>query len=75
LDRANFIRPDYHNFGIGIQMINHAKNISQKMGIRNLLIFAATFAIEFYDKIGADFLYDSKSSIPDRLIPFYDLKI
>jgi maltose O-acetyltransferase len=70
-----FIRPDYHNFGIGKQMINHAKTISEKMGIRNLLIFVDPFAKGFYDKIGANFLYDSKSSIPDRLIPVYDLKI
>lgn len=55
-------------------MINRAKNISEKMGIRNLLIFFDPFAKGFYDKIGVNFLYDSKSSIPDRLIPVYDLK-
>lgn len=70
-----FIKPDYHGFGIGKQMINHAKNISDKIGIQNLLIFVDPFAKGFYEKIGAKFLYDSKSSIPDRLIPVYELKI
>ena len=70
-----FIRPDYHKFGIGRQLINHAKVISKKMGIQNLLIFVDPHAKGFYDKIGAKFLYDSKSSIPGRLIPIYDLKI
>ena len=70
-----FIRPDYHRAGIGKQLINHAKNISEKIGIQNLLIFVDPFAKGFYDKMGADFLYNSKSSIPDRLIPVYKLII
>lgn len=70
-----FIRPDYLRFGIGRQLIDHAKNLSKKMGINNLLIFVDPYARGFYDKIGAKFLYDSKSSIPNRLISVYDLKI
>lgn len=70
-----FIQPDYHGFGIGKRMINHAKNISQNSGIHNLLIFVDPFAKGFYDRIGAVFLYDSNSSIPDRLIPVYSLII
>jgi GNAT superfamily N-acetyltransferase len=70
-----FIKPDYHKFGIGRLMIDHAKMISKTMGISNLLIFVDPFAKGFYDKIGADYQYDSKSSIPGRLIPVYNLKI
>ncbi len=70
-----FIRPNFHKFGIGRQLIEHAKLISKDMKIDNLLIFVDPFAAGFYDKIGAKFLYDSKSSIPDRLIPVYDLKV
>ncbi|MCG6191465.1 GNAT family N-acetyltransferase [Maribellus maritimus] len=70
-----FIRPDFHKFGIGRQLIKHAKMISKDMKIDNLLIFVDPFAAGFYDKIGAKFLYNSKSSIPDRLIPVYDLKV
>lgn len=69
-----FIIPDFHKFGIGRILINHAKEISKNKGIDNLLIFVDPFAKGFYDKIGAEFLYDSKSSIPDRLIPVYELK-
>jgi maltose O-acetyltransferase len=70
-----FIKPEFHRFGIGRLMINHAKEISKKNRISNLLIFVDPFAKEFYDKIGADYQYDSKSSIPGRLIPVYDLKV
>ena len=70
-----FIKPDYHKFGIGKIMINHAKDISRDFGISDLMIFVDPFAKGFYDKIGADYLYDSKSSIPDRLIPVYRLKV
>jgi maltose O-acetyltransferase len=70
-----FIKPDYHKKGVGQIMINHAKHISKDLGIINLMIFVDPFAKGFYEKIGADYLYDSKSSIPDRLIPVYKLKI
>ena len=70
-----FIRPEYHKFGIGRLMIDHAKKISENNGIDNLLIFVDPYAKGFYAKIGADYLYDSKSSIPGRLIPLYDLKV
>jgi maltose O-acetyltransferase len=70
-----FIRPEYHNFGIGRLMIGHAKRILENKGIDNLLIFVDPYAKGFYDKIGADYLYDSKSSIANRLIPVYNFKI
>ena len=70
-----FIRPGYFEFGIGRQLINHAKNLSRNMGIKKLLVFVDPYARGFYDKVGANFLYNSKSSIPGRLIPVYDLKI
>ena len=70
-----FIRPEYHKFGIGRLMIDHAKKISRNKGIGSLLIFVDPYAKGFYDKIGADNLYDSKSSIPGRLIPVYALKV
>lgn len=70
-----FILPHYHHMGIGRKMIEHVKLISNERGITNLLIFVDPFARGFYDKAGADYLYDTKSSIPNRLIPVYDLKI
>jgi len=70
-----FLRPEYHKMGIGRAMIEHAKAISKNNDISNLMIFSDPFAKGLYDKIGADFLYNSKSSIPDRLIPVYKLVI
>ena len=70
-----FIKPEYHKQGIGVLLINHAKQVSKDMGISDLLIFVDPYAKGFYDKVGADYLYDSKSSIPNRMIPIYGLKI
>lgn len=70
-----FIIPEYHNNGIGRLMVNHAKMISKNKGIPTLLIFSDPFAKGFYEKIGAGFLYDSKSSIPGRLIPVFEIKV
>lgn len=69
-----FISPEYHRRGMGRMLTDHAKQIAKGKGIDALLIFVDPFAKGFYDKIGADFLYDSKSSIPGRMIPVYRLK-
>ena len=70
-----FIKPEYHKLGIGVLLINHAKQVSLDLGITDLLIFVDPYAKGFYDKIGAEYLYDSKSSIACRMIPVYSLKI
>ena len=70
-----FIKPAYHALGIGMLLINHAKQVSRDSGITELLIFADPNAKGFYDKVGAEYLYESKSSIPGRMIPVYGLKI
>ena len=70
-----FIKPEYHKQGIGVLMINHAKQVSRDSGIRDLFIFVDPYAKGFYDKVGAEYLYDSKSSIPGRMIPVYGLRI
>lgn len=68
-----FIKPAYHQKGYGRKLINHAKKISNSTGITQLLIFVDPNATGFYEKIGAKFLYNSKSSIPGRMIPVYFL--
>ena len=70
-----FIKPAYHKLGIGMLLMNHAKKISRDSGISDLLIFADPNAKGFYDKAGAEYLYESKSSIPGRTVPVYGLKI
>lgn len=69
-----FIRPEFHHQGIGRVLTDHALQIARSKGFDALLIFVDPYAKGFYDKIGADFLYDSKSSIPGRMIPIYRLK-
>ena len=68
-----FILPEYHKKGVGSMLINHAKEQCRQKKLNELFIFVDPFARGFYDKIGAEFLYDSKSSISDRLIPVYAL--
>ena len=70
-----FIKPEYHKLGIGVLLINHAKQVSLDLGITDLLIFVDPYAKGFYDKVGAEYLYDSKSSIPGRMIAIYRLNI
>ena len=70
-----FIKPEYHKLGVGTLMMNHAKQVSRDLGITDLLIFVDPHAKGFYDKVGAAYLYDSKSSIPGRMIPVYGLRI
>ena len=70
-----FVKPEYHKLGIGTLMMNHAKQVSRDLGIPELFIFVDPYAKGFYDKVGAAYLYDSKSSIPGRMIPVYGLRI
>ena len=70
-----FILPAFHHLGIGRLMMNHVRETSRSMGIAQLLIFVDPFAKGFYDKVDAGFLYNSKSSIPGRLIPVYELNV
>lgn len=69
-----FIRPEYHQQGLGRLLMQHAKQLAEDKGISELFVFADPFAKGFYEKIGAAYLYDSKSSIPGRMIPVYRLK-
>ena len=68
-----FILPEFHKMGIGSKLIQHVKDICVEKGIQKLLIFVDPNAKGFYDSIGARFKYESKSSIPNRLIPVYEL--
>jgi maltose O-acetyltransferase len=70
-----FILPAFHHQGFGRMLMDHVKATSRNMGVAQLLIFVDPFAKGFYDKVGADFLYDSKSSILGRLIPVYELNV
>jgi maltose O-acetyltransferase len=70
-----FIHPEFHHLGIGRKMIHHLQQNAPVHEIEKLLIFVEPFARGFYEKMRAEFLYMSKSSIPARWIPVYELKI
>ena len=70
-----FIKPVYHKSGIGRQLIHHARKIASDKKIEKLLVFVDPFARGFYDKIGANYIKDSQSSIEERTIPMYELNI
>jgi GNAT superfamily N-acetyltransferase len=70
-----FIHPEFHHLGIGRKMIRHLRQNAPAHEIEKLLIFVEPFARGFYEKIGAEFLYMSNSSIPGRWIPVYELRI
>ncbi len=70
-----FVLPKVMYSGIGRKLLNHAMNECHKVHCKQLSIFVDPFARGFYDKMGAQFLYDSPSSIPGRTIPVYRLAI
>ena len=70
-----FILPQYHKRGIGRKLINHLLDIAKTKNIKEILIFVDPYAKGFYEKTGAIFAYNSKSSIPGRTIPVYKLKV
>jgi maltose O-acetyltransferase len=70
-----FILPEFHHLGIGRELIRHIRHLAPTHEIEKLLIFVDPFARGFYDKIGAEFRYISKSTIPNRFIPVYELTI
>lgn len=70
-----FILPEYHKLGIGGLLMDHLKAALILEGKNRVYIFVDPFASGFYNKLGAKFLYESKSSIPNRLIPVYEWRI
>lgn len=70
-----FIRPEYHHMGFGTKMIQHLQKACIKNNIPHLIVFVDPNATGFYEKMGANYLIDLPSSIPNRNIPVYTLPI
>ena len=70
-----FIYPEYITKGVGSVLIEHMKSYCRVNDIRLLTVFVDPFAEGFYKKIGASFKYLSKSNIPDREIPVYEIQV
>lgn len=70
-----FLLPQFHKQGFGRGMVHHALQTLAGLGEKSCFIFVDPFASGFYEKIGAQFLYDSPSSISGRTIPVYQLAL
>ena len=68
-----YIDPRYLYKGLGTKLLDFTREFCCEKGISKLRIFTEPFAKGFYEKSGAEFLYDSPSSIPGRNIPVYCL--
>ena len=70
-----FILPEYHKQGIGKALIDHSKETLSSHNAKECFIFVDPYAKGFYEKLGAEFLYHSPSSIENREIPIYRIHI
>jgi GNAT superfamily N-acetyltransferase len=68
-----FIVPQYQKMGIGTLFMEHLKTICSEMGTTVIRIFVDPNAAGFYEKMGSVKIRSSKSSIPGREIPVYQL--
>lgn len=70
-----FIRPEFIGKGIGTQLIKDLIKTGKELEIEKVYIFSDPYAKGFYDKIGADYIKESPSSIDGRTVSLYELKI
>jgi len=70
-----FILPKFIGKRIGSELIDYAKKICRKSGVRMLYIFSDPYAKGFYDKIGARYIQESPSSIAGRTVSLFELDI
>jgi len=69
-----FVVPERIKTGIGTALIDHALQICQNKGIRNLKIFADPYSSGFYERRGAQKIREADSTIPGRTIPVYQIE-
>lgn len=70
-----FVLPEAMGQGIGRRLTQHAIDHCIGMGWDSLFILADPNARGFYDKMGAIYLRETPSSIPDRTVSFYALAV
>jgi GNAT superfamily N-acetyltransferase len=68
-----FIIPQFQKLGIGSLFMKHLTSFCSEKRITLLRIFVDPNAAGFYEKMGAKKIRSSKSSIPGREIPVYQL--
>lgn len=69
-----FVYPNFQHRGIGKQLVDFLLNHCTKRNIAEVFIFVDPNAVGFYEKLGAEFVRMSDSSIPGRQLPIYRLK-
>ena len=70
-----FISPTDIRKGIGTKLMEHVRKTCSDRGISRLMVFSDPFSKGFYERIGANYLYDSASSIEGRTIPVFEIEI
>lgn len=70
-----FIHPKWIGKGIGNQMMHHLLTRCKENGIEKFCFYADPNATGFYEKYGGQMIGAYPSSIPERLLPLYELKI
>jgi maltose O-acetyltransferase len=70
-----FIRPEFIRKGIGTQLIRDVQKTCKELGIKRIYIFSDPNAKGFYEKIGADYIKESPSSIEGRTVSLFEMKI
>jgi len=50
--RSVFVNPDFHNLGIGRELMKHLEKSVKRSGYRTIELFSSVTAFEFYKKLG-----------------------
>lgn len=50
--RSVFVNPDFHNLGIGRELMKHLEKLVKRSGYRTIELFSSVTAFEFYRKLG-----------------------
>lgn len=70
-----FVRPDRFRQGLGAQLLQAARASAYRHGVEKLTIIADPNSSGFYEKFGAIHTGEHQSSIPDRVIPIYEIAV
>lgn len=66
-----FVLPKFQNRRIGMKLMKQAFLFCEENWIDELSIFVDPYAVGFYEKMGAEFVQKTPSSIEGREIPIY----
>jgi GNAT superfamily N-acetyltransferase len=70
-----FIKPNFIGWGIGSELIRHLRKTCTKLGVKKVYVFSDPNAKGFYDKVGAEYIKESPSSIEGRTVSLFQLAI